>query len=132
MDAAIINLQAPSNEQRNLNEIILFSYGSMRGFPTMSGGSKTTDLFLYTFLKSAILRENHKSKQITQVFGFYDECLRKYKNANVWEYFTEVFDYLPLIVLMESQRAKRCSFSCLHWDNCQERRTNIQTMEQQV
>uniref|UniRef100_M4D8B7 Calcineurin-like phosphoesterase domain-containing protein n=1 Tax=Brassica campestris TaxID=3711 RepID=M4D8B7_BRACM len=36
-------------------------------------------------------------------FGFYDECLRKYGNANVWEYFTEVFDYLPLIVLMESQ-----------------------------
>ncbi|CAF1858312.1 unnamed protein product [Brassica napus] len=69
----------------------------------MSGGSKTTDLFLYTFLKSAILRENHKSKQITQVFGFYDKCLRKYGNANVWEYFTEVFDYLPLIVLMESQ-----------------------------
>ncbi|CAF2130000.1 unnamed protein product [Brassica napus] len=109
MDAAIINLQAPSNEQHNLNEIILFSYGSLRGFPTMSGGSKTTDLF-----------------------GFYDECLRKYGNANVWEYFTEVFDYLPLIVLMESQRAKRCSFSCLHWDNCQERRTNVQTMEHQV
>ncbi|KAG2296268.1 hypothetical protein Bca52824_042937 [Brassica carinata] len=36
-------------------------------------------------------------------FGFYDKCLRKYGNANVWEYFTEVFDYLPLIVLMESQ-----------------------------
>ncbi|WZZ53302.1 hypothetical protein YC2023_053409 [Brassica napus] len=39
----------------------------------------------------------------TRSFGFYDKCLRKYGNANVWEYFTEVFDYLPLIVLMESQ-----------------------------
>ncbi|CAF1773981.1 unnamed protein product [Brassica oleracea var. botrytis] len=134
MDAATINLQAPSNEQRNLNKIILFPYGSVRGFPTMSGGSKTTDLFLYTFLKSTILRENHKSKQITQVFGFYDECLRKYVNANVWEYFTEVIDYLPVIALMESQVfcLHGCSFSCLHWDKCQEGRTNVQTVEQQV
>lgn len=35
-------------------------------------------------------------------YGFYDECLRKYGNANVWKQFTELFDYLPLTAVVES------------------------------
>ena len=36
-------------------------------------------------------------------YGFYDECLRKYGNANVWKYFTDLFDFLPLTALVENQ-----------------------------
>ena len=41
-------------------------------------------------------------------YGFYDECLRKYGNANVWKYFTDTFDYLPMTAVVAGQ------IFCLH------------------
>lgn len=53
-----------------------------------------------------LIRGNHEDRSINNVYGFQEECLRRFgrqEGREIWEHVNEVFDWLPVSAIVEKK-----------------------------
>lgn len=52
--------------------------------------------------KMHLLRGNHECQNITKIYGFWDECRRRY-NGRLWKKFVNLFNHLPVAAVIDDR-----------------------------
>jgi diadenosine tetraphosphatase ApaH/serine/threonine PP2A family protein phosphatase len=79
-----------------------------RGYSSLKTFLYLGFLKLKYFDRFFMLRGNHESRQVNQMYGLYNECVQLYGHPGIWYILNEVFDLLPVAAVID------CRIFCVH------------------
>ena len=95
----LLELLRIGGDPRTTNYVFLGDYVD-RGYNSVETWQLLALLKVKYPTRVTLLRGNHESRQVSQVYGLYEEVTRKLGNPSLWRDITDTFDYLPLAAVV--------------------------------